>query len=347
MTSIYTPRQRRILLLTSIILIAGFIIAGLRQYVTAFLGAGIFYVIFRPWFDKLVHRKHVNRRLVTIGLILFSIIVIILPFLVLSLLLANRIRYYSQNTEQILQLIKKLENFTGFSLTDQQNTRSLVTQVATWASRQLPSVAGGTLHFTIIVGLLFFALYFMFMDEESMLGGVKRYLPFNAKTQDELGDELKNIVNANVLGQGLVSLVQGVATGLMLWVFKVPDAAFWGTVAFFLAFIPILGTPLVWGPAGLIMLSQGDTGRGVGILLVGVIVIINIDNLLRIVLAKRMGNVHPLVTITGIVLGVPLFGILGLVIGPLLISYFMVLFKVFERQNRVSARTEPPKTSTS
>ena len=339
MASIYTPRQQRILLLVSIVLIAGFIIAGLRQYVSAFLGAGILYVIFRPWFDNLVHRKHLNRRLVTVGLILFSILIIILPFLVLSLLLASRIQYYSRNTGQILQLIKKVEEFTGFSLTDPQKTQELVTQIATWASRQLPSVAGSTLHFTIIIGLLFFALYFMFMDEEAFLGGVKRYLPFNAKTQNELGIELKNIVNANVLGQGLVSVVQGLATGLLLWGFRVPDAAFWGTVAFFFAFIPILGTPLVWGPAGLITLSQGDTGRGAGILLVGVIVIINIDNLLRIVLAKRMGNVHPLVTITGIVLGVPLFGILGLAIGPLLIEYFRVLFKVFERQNQ-SARPD-------
>ena len=114
-------------------------------------------------------------------------------------------------------------------------------------------------------------------------------------------------------------------------------------MGFFLAFIPILGTPLVWGPAGLIQLSQGNTSQGIGILIVGVVVIVNIDNLLRIMLAKRMGDIHPLVTLAGIVLGVPIFGILGLVIGPLLLSYFIVLIHVFERENRQEQVSERAK----
>ena len=142
------------------------------------------------------------------------------------------------------------------------------------------------------------------------------------------------MVNANVLGQALVSFVQALITGITLWIFGVPDAAFWGMVTFFFAFIPVLGSPVVWVPAGVIQLSSGNTGQGAGILIIGAIIIVNIDNLLRIWLAKRMGDVHPLITLVGIVLGVPIFGILGLVIGPLLLSYFIVLMKVFERENR-------------
>jgi predicted PurR-regulated permease PerM len=334
MSTIYTPRQQRVLLIVSLIIIAAFIFIGLKQYTIALLGSGIIYVIFRPWFDNLVHKRGWNRLLVTILLILFSIVVIILPFLALSLLLINRIQYYSKNSEQILQLVEKLEKATGITLTDQKNVQSLVQQGTSFASRQFPSIMSGTLDVIISLGLLYVGLYFIFMDEEAFLKGLRKYLPFEDDTLDKLGEDLKNMVNANILGQALVSLVQSVLTGLTLWIFGVPDAAFWGTVAFFFAFIPILGTPIVWGPAGLIMLSQGNTGSGVGILLVGAIVIINVDNLLRVVLAKRMGDVHPFITLTGIVLGVPIFGILGLVIGPLLLSYFVVLFKVFEQQNR-------------
>jgi predicted PurR-regulated permease PerM len=105
-------------------------------------------------------------------------------------------------------------------------------------------------------------------------------------------------------------------------------------VSFFMAFIPVLGTPLVWVPAALVKLAQGHTGQGVGILLIGMVVVMNIDNLLRIVLARRIGDIHPLITLVGVILGVEIFGILGLVIGPLLLSYFMVLMRVFERENR-------------
>ncbi|WP_077920021.1 AI-2E family transporter [Spirosoma sp. 209] len=334
MATIYTPKQQRILLITSLIIIAGFIIAGLRGYASAFLGAGILYVVFRPWFTALVHKRKWNRQLVTAMLILFSFVVIIMPFLTLSLMLVGRIQYYSQNADDILNLIHKGEELTGFRITSPQNIRQIVQQGAGYVSRLLPSLAGGALDFIVIIGLMFFTFYFMFVQQEAFQSGLQKYLPFKRDTQRELGESLKNNVNANVLGQALVSLVQGVLTGLTLWIFGVPDAPFWGTVAFFMAFIPVLGTPLVWGPAGLIQLSQGNTGQGVGILVVGIVVIINIDNLLRIALAKQMGDIHPLVTLAGIVLGVPIFGILGLVIGPLLLSYFIVLMQVFERQNR-------------
>ncbi len=334
MATIYTPQQQRVLLITSLLIIGGFIIVGLRGYVSAFLGAGILYVIFRPWFTALVHKHNWNRTLVTSMLILFALVVIILPFLTLSLMLAGRIQHYSQNTDDILNLIKKGEELTGFQVTSPQNLKTLAQQGAGYASRMLPSVAGGALDFIVIIGLLFFTFYFMFVEQEAFQKGLQKYLPFRRDTQRELGESLKNNVNANVLGQALVCLVQGILTGLTLWIFGVPDAPFWGVVAFFMAFIPVLGTPLVWAPAGLIQLSQGNTNQGIGILLVGMVVIINIDNLLRIALAKRMGNIHPLVTLAGIVLGVPIFGILGLVIGPLLLSYFIVLMQVFERENR-------------
>ena len=335
MGNIYTPKQERILLITSLIIIAGFIIAGLRGYATAFLGAGILYVVFRPWFTALAIKRKWNRSLVTTLIIIFSVIVIILPFLTLSLLLIGRIQYYSQHADDILNLIHKAEDLTGFKVTSPQNVRQIVQQGASYASRLLPSLAGGALDFIVIIGLMLFTLYFMYVQQDAFQKGLQKYLPFKRDTQKELGESLKNNVNANVLGQALVSLVQGVLTGATLWIFGVPDAPFWGVVAFFMAFIPLLGTPLVWGPAGLIKLSQGDTGQGIGILVVGVIVIINIDNLLRIMLAKRMGDIHPLVTLAGIVLGVPIFGILGLVIGPLLLSYFIVLIQVFERENKV------------
>lgn len=334
MATIYTPQQQRVLLITSLIIIAGFIIYGLSSYVSAFLGAGVLYVIFRPWFTTLVHKHNWNRTLVTSLLVVFALVVIVMPFLTLSLLLAGRIQHYSQNTDDILNLVKKGEDLTGFQITSPQNLRALAQQVAGFASRLLPSLAGDALDFIVILGLMFFTLYFMFSQQEGFQKGLQKYLPFRRDTQRELGESLKNNVNANVLGQALVCLVQGVLTGLTLWIFGVPDAPFWGVVGFFVAFIPVLGTPLVWGPAGLIQLSQGNTNQGIGILVVGVVIIINIDNLLRIALAKRMGDIHPLITLAGIVLGVPIFGILGLVIGPLLLSYFIVLMQVFERENR-------------
>ena len=340
--TIYTPRQQYVLLIVCLLVLAGLVLFGLGSYTTGFLGAGILYVVFRPWFEALVHRRGWNRQGVSIGLLVFALVVIILPFTALSLMLINRIRFYAVNadTSQIMTVLHAIERKIGYTFTAEQNVRGLVQQGVGWLSQRLPSLATGLLHFTVVIGLMLFTLYFMFTQEEAFLAGLRRYLPFRPKTLIELGDSLRNTVQANVLGQALISLIQAILTGLTLWIFQVPDALFWGMVSFFLAFIPLLGTPLVWAPAAILKLTQGHTGQGVGILIVGVIVIMNIDNLLRIVLARRIGDIHPLITLAGVIIGVDIFGILGLVLGPLLLSYFIVLIRVFERENRLRRITE-------
>ena len=339
--NIYSARQQHVLLIACLLALAGFILFGLGSYITGFLGAGILYVVLRPWFEALVHQRGWNRQVVTVALLTFALVVIILPFTALTILLVSRVRAYSQDTRPLMALLHSIERKTGYTFTDEQNIHSLVRQGMAWLSRQLPSLAGGLLDFTVVIGLMLFTLYFLYMEETRFLHGLRRYLPFREATLTELGESLKNNVNANVLGQALVSFAQAVLTGLLLWVFEVPDAIFWGVVAFFMAFIPVLGTPLVWGPAALFKLAAGATGQGLGILLVGFIVVMNIDNLLRMLLAKRIGNIHPLITLAGVVLGVELFGIMGLVLGPLLLSYFIVLIKVFERENRMRTVVHP------
>lgn len=331
--NIYSSRQQYVLLITCLLVLAGLVLFGLGSYITGFLGAGILFVVFRPWYKALVHRRNWNHYAVTIAILVFALVVIILPFTALILMIVNRISYYAQDTSQIMAVLHSIERKTGYTFTNEQTVRSLLQQSVAWLSQRLPSLASSVLHFVVVIGLMLFTLYFMFTQEGSFLKGLRRYLPFRDGTMEELGESLKNNVNANVLGQALISLVQAVLTGLALWIFKVPDALFWGTVSFFMAFVPVLGTPLVWGPAAILKLTQGATGQGVGILLVGVIVIMNIDNLLRIILARRIGDIHPLITLAGVVLGVNIFGILGLVLGPLLLSYFIVLMRVFEREN--------------
>ncbi len=332
-TNIYSPRQRFILLIIALVVLGLLAFFGLLQYLTAFLGAGILYVVLRPWFTALVHRRKWNRTLVTVLLLVFAVVVLVIPFFALSSLLIDRVADLARHPDQILLVVQRMERKLGMQVTQENQVRQLLQQGAAKVSQWIPTLASSVLNVIVIVGLMLFTMYYLFMQEEEFLAGLHRYLPFREKTMDELSESLKNNVNSNVLGQGIVALVQGVLTGATLWIFQVPDPLFWTVVAFFMAFIPVLGTPLVWGPAAIYQFAQGQNNQGIGILLVGVIVIINIDNLLRIWLAKYMGNIHPWVTLVGLTLGVEIFGIVGLVIGPLLLSYFIVLMQVFAREN--------------
>ncbi|WP_426060668.1 AI-2E family transporter [Hymenobacter sp. B1770] len=341
--NIYTPRQRYLLLVFSLAGLLSLMVMGLAQYLTAFLAAGILFVVFRPVWVALVHRRRWNQRMVTIGILLVTVVVLVVPFYALSSLLLDRLVNFAKHPERILDVVHKFENATGFNLTGQLNVRELLLQGANRVSSWLPTLASSALNFLVVVGLMLFTMYYLFMQETYFLLGLHRYLPFRNETLQDLGEALKNNVNANVLGQVLVALVQGILTGITLKIFAVPDPAFWGVVAFFMAFLPVLGTPLVWGPAALYQFSVGANTQAIGILLVGFIVIVNVDNLLRIMLAKRMGDIHPLVTLVGLVLGVEIFGLIGLVVGPLLVSYFLVLMEVFRRENRLRRESEVPR----
>jgi predicted PurR-regulated permease PerM len=270
--------------------------------------------------------------MVTTLILIISFLIVILPFLVLSIMLADKIAYYTRHIDEFMPFIKKIEELTGLELSNGQLIRTLTEKGGDFFSQLFPSVFTGTIHLVASIGIMYFILFYMFINQETFLESLYKYLPFQDPTIDLLGAELRNVINTNVIGQSIISLIQGACMGLGFVIFELEDALFWGVVSFFLSFIPVLGTPLVWVPTGVILLMQGETGKGVGLLLFGAVLVVNIDNVLRFALAKKLGDIHPLLTIVGIVLGVPVFGIVGIFIGPLIIVYFMLLVQVFLKE---------------
>lgn len=167
-----------------------------------------------------------------------------------------------------------------------------------------------------------------------------KYAPFRQQQALEFALELRDTTYSNVLGQGLISLVQGTLVGIGFVIFGISDAIFWGTIAGFVSFLPVVGSPIVFVPAAIIQLMNGHSASGWGLLLWGFIIVTNIDNVIRFSIAKRMANTHPVITVIGVVIGVPVFGILGIVFGPLLLSYFILTVKIFEINMLVSRRLE-------
>jgi predicted PurR-regulated permease PerM len=330
--NIYSLGQRRTLLVGSMLLLLFFILYGLKDYLSAILGSIILFILFLPLYRYLNEKKKWRAGLVSVTLIVLSFVLIVLPFLFLSVLLSEKIIYYTSHYQEILRLVESLEKMTGLSLTDRATVTGIATNLGSFLSNLFPQLVTGALDVFIILGLMYFIMHYLQVNNRGLKGWITRYLPFSEKTIFDLTAELKASVNANVLGLGIISLVQAVLVGLSFRIFGLPDAFFWGLISFFAAFIPVLGTPLVWGPGAVYLFAMGETGKGIGLLLAGAVVIMNIDNLLRLYIARQMGDTHPLITILGVILGVPYFGILGLVIGPLMLSYLLILVRVYEHE---------------
>jgi predicted PurR-regulated permease PerM len=144
-----------------------------------------------------------------------------------------------------------------------------------------------------------------------------------------LATETSKMVRANALGIPLISIIQGLAATLGYFIFGVKEWALWGFLTGIFAFFPVVGTMIVWVPLVIYTYAMGDTWQATGLLIYSVIVTGNIDYVARITLLKRIGDVHPVTTILGVIVGLVLFGFIGLKFGPPFISYIVLLFKIY------------------
>ncbi len=298
------------------------------------------YTIFRPIFIFLTDKKRLSRVFSASIIIIGSFLIIILPILILGSLVLNKIKEFHDDKYQIKLLVKKLDYFAGNSLYQPDLIDHAMQKASVYFGELFPSLLTGAANIVIGTLIMYFLLYFMFVKREDFEKGLLRYSPFRQQNALKFATELKNITYANVLGQGLIAVVQGALVSIGFFIFGIADPIFWGVISTFLSFLPVIGSPVVFIPAAIIELLNGNNFAGIGMLLWGLILIINIDNVIRFLLAKRIGNTHPIITIIGVIIGIPVFGIMGLVYGPLLLSYFILTIRIYETSRLATERLE-------
>jgi predicted PurR-regulated permease PerM len=116
-----------------------------------------------------------------------------------------------------------------------------------------------------------------------------------------------------------------------LLVFGVSNWLFWGAIMIIMAFLPVLGTPVVWVPAAVGLILDGETARGIGLLIFGSTVVMNIDNFLRPRLMSGRTKVHPVLILIGVLGGLKIFGFVGMLVGPLILALLVAFIKFWEQ----------------
>jgi len=130
----------------------------------------------------------------------------------------------------------------------------------------------------------------------------------------------------------LIALVQGILVGLGFFFAGLNDPVFWGVVTMVFGILPLVGAGIIWGPAAISLFLNGRPVPAIGLIILGVVVVANVENLIRPMVFKRYSEVHPMITLVGAVLGVSYFGLIGLLIGPLALSYFFELIRMYREE---------------
>lgn len=338
--SIFNYRQRNNIVLVILIVLGACILYSLRTIAGCLLSTVVMYTIFRPVYLHLTAGLQWKKMAAALSIILGSFIIIVLPFFTLSLMVIDKVSDFKQDALRLKVLMLKVDDFFGDKLGQPGMLNNFIRRTTSGLSELFPSILGGAFDILLGVVVMYFLLYFMFTQREGFERGLLKYSPFREQNALKFAAELKNITYSNVLGQGFIAFVQGSLVSIGFFIFDIPDPLFWGVIATFLSFLPVIGAPVVFIPAALIQIINGQTFSGVGLLLWGLILIINIDNVIRFIIARRVADVHPIVTVIGVIIGVPLFGILGLVFGPLLLSYFMLTIRIYETSKMASERLD-------
>ena len=342
--SIFSYKQRNNITLLIIVALGCLIAFSLQGIFGSILSTLVLYTILRPGYLYLVEVKKWNSRVTAILLLLASVVVLVLPFYGLSSMVITKIAELQSDHIYYKNLLFKIKNLVPVGAEVQNLIEEGLRKMGTWAADLFPSLISGA--FNIVLGLLlmYFLLYFMLVEHEKFENALVKYAPFREQNAFRFAEEMRNTTYANVVGQGLICLVQGSLVSLSFFALGYTDPLFWGVITTFVCFVPVLGPPIIFLPAALLQIANGNAFAGYAMLAIGFIVIINIDNVLRFIIAKKVGNIHPIITVIGVVIGIPLFGILGLVFGPLLLSYFILLIRIYETSALASERLERIKT---
>lgn len=190
---------------------------------------------------------------------------------------------------------------------------------------------GGISSFIVNMFVLVFVLYFMLIGGKKMEQYVNELLPFNETNTQEIVHEINMIVRSNAIGIPLLAVIQGGVAMLGYWIFDAPNILFSGFLTGFASIIPMAGTALVWIPIAIYMALIGNWFQAIGLVIFGSLVISQLDNLIRFVIQKKMADIHPLITVFGVVIGLSLFGFMGVIFGPLLLSLFFLFVNMFKK----------------
>ncbi|MHA7831698.1 MAG: AI-2E family transporter [Flagellimonas sp.] len=322
---------RQIFILLLILLMAGLIFLEIAPYFSGILGTITLFVLLKKPMKRLVE-KGWNQTLAAALLMCLSFFIILLPISGAFFMLGNKINKAVDNSEKVTSMIKSqlqsLENYLGFKLTSQIDASA----VSQWLSKNLQGLAGSTFNTVIAISIMYFLLYYMLTNREKLYQSLYEYIPISNHNLKIIGDEVRDIVRANTLGIPLVAIAQGVVALIGFLIFGIENPFFWSLMVTIGSMIPFVGNLLGTIPVFILTLSNGQNFQAWGILLYGIIVVGSTDNLVRLYILKKLDNVHPLITLFGVLVGIPLFGFIGLVFGPLLINLFMVIVRIYKRE---------------
>ena len=327
-----------------IIFIIGLGILLFRQaqpFMNGILGGFTLYILLRNfsnWLQTKI-KPLLAVWMITIGVTLF----ILIPVSLFSWAIVSQISGMHFDTQPIIQpahqVIDIIEERTGFDLLSEKSLSFMVVQASSIGQKIMTGVSDLIVNLAVAIMLMFFMLW----EGRKMEHYVSTIMPFEESNKREVLNKIQLMVRSNAIGIPLLAVIQGIISlgGYLLC--DAPNPYLTALLTAFASIIPLVGTALIWIPVSIYFLIMGEWINALILLGYGGIIISQCDNLIRFLLQKKMANIHPLITIFGVVAGLPIFGFMGIIFGPLLVSLFLLFLDMFRKEYLLDGTEEEEK----
>jgi len=294
--------------------------------------AYIFYPMYK-WLLSKLKSPNLSALLICVGLIVIILLVIGLIFNSL----ANQAidLYFSLQNSNLENTINEILPTFLSSEISANLAGSLNSFISNLLANSLSKFTSFILNLPIIMLQLFvviFVFFFSLRDGKKGVEYIKSLSHLGKETQEKFFKQFKDITNSVLLGQIVIGIAQGIVAGIGYFIFGVPNALILTILTMFVGIIPLIGPWLVWLPVDIYLFIVGRTGAGIGLLIYGLVIISWIDVFIRPLMVSRKTEINSAIVIIGMLGGLFVFGILGLIIGPLVLAYVLLVVELYRKK---------------
>jgi predicted PurR-regulated permease PerM len=330
-------------LLLLVVFISAIFLSMIRSFLMAIFLAGIFSALARPLYKRFERWYGGRRAPASLSTLILIVIVVILPLgTLMGIVTAQAIKVGQTVTpwvqEQIAQpgefhkLLSSLpfyDKLAPYSETIWRKAGELIGTISHFLISSLSAATMGAVNLLFMVFAMLYTMFFFLMDGDKLVHKILYYLPLQDQDEQRILERFTSVTRATLKGTAVIGMLQGCLAGIAFWVVGIPSAVFWGTIMAVLSIIPGIGTALIWGPAVIILAAGGNYLEAGGLGIFCALVVGGIDNLLRPILVGKDTQMHELMIFFGTLGGIIMFGIMGMIIGPIVAALFITIWEIY------------------
>lgn len=302
----------------------------ITPFLGGLLGALTIYILVRK---QMIYLSARMRRSLSAFIIMTEATILFLaPITLIVWMLVNKLQDINLDPQTLIAPIEELANAikhqTGYDVLGTDSLSFLLSLLPRIGQFVMEGIGSLSINLFVLV----FVLYFMLIGGKKMEAYINSILPFNETNTQEIIHKINMIIRSNAIGIPLLAVIQGSVAFIGYLIFDAPNPWLVGLLTGFATVIPMIGTSVVWIPVTIYLVLTGDWKNGIGMALYGGLIVSQCDNLIRFALQKKMANIHPLITVFGVVIGLKIFGFMGVIFGPLLLSLFLLFVDMFKKE---------------